>query len=91
MVTLPKQFIAIRYPGYFWNTDDEKLYSVKITGALKTLALNNGWDYALSRRCEPCYNVSVNGRKQRIFLSELKTLKPKKQTFPIYTEQMKLL
>lgn len=35
MVTLPKDFVATKYPGYFWNVVDKKLYSLKVTGELK--------------------------------------------------------
>lgn len=91
MITLPKQFVATKYPGYFWNIEDEKLYSVKVTGALKPLATNRGWDWARNKSCEIGYGISVNGKKRQLFVSELKALKPKKQTFPIYTEQLKLL
>ena len=91
MVTLPKEFVAIQYPGYFFNIEDEKLYSVKVSGALKPLALNKGWNYALKIYCEVGYNISVNGRKRHIELSELRKLKPKKQIYPIYSEQLRLL
>jgi len=37
MVTLPKEFVATRYPGYFFNTKDDQLYSMKIDGVLKPL------------------------------------------------------
>jgi hypothetical protein len=37
MVVMPDEFVATRYPGYFWNTDDQKLYSIKVTGTKYTL------------------------------------------------------
>ena len=37
MVVLPKGFTATRYPGYFWDTKGQKLYSIKISGQLREL------------------------------------------------------
>ena len=38
MIKFNSKFIALSYPGYFWNTEDEKLYSIKIEGILTPLA-----------------------------------------------------
>ena len=38
MVTLPKDFVAIKFPGYFWNIKEQRLYSMKVTGVLRPLA-----------------------------------------------------
>lgn len=37
MITFKPEFIATKYPGYFFNTEDNKLYSMKIDGVLKPL------------------------------------------------------
>lgn len=37
MVTLPKDFVATRYPGYFWNVVERKLYTLKVTGELRPM------------------------------------------------------
>jgi len=37
MVTLPEEFVATRFSGYFWNIKDQRLYSIKVTGELKPL------------------------------------------------------
>jgi hypothetical protein len=88
MITFPTEFVATKYPGYFWNIKDEKLYSIKVTGALKPLAFQgpNRWNHGFAG-----YRVSVNGRHRYMFLDSLKKLKPKTSTFPIYTEQLRLL
>lgn len=93
MVTLPKEFVATKYPGYFWNIKDEKLYSIKVTGALKPLSYTRAglFNKYTRRIIMPGYHVSVNGKKKILTLEELKALKPKKQIFPIYTTQMALL
>ena len=40
MVTLPDNFTMTKYPGYFWNVLDKKLYSIKVTGELKPLVFS---------------------------------------------------
>lgn len=83
MVTLPKEFVATKYPGYFWNIKDELLYSVKVYGALKPLHFNkpNHWNHGMAG-----YKVSVAGEKRYLYLDYLKKLKPKKETFPIWNQ-----
>ncbi len=41
MITLPKQLTATKYPGYFWDTEEHKLYSIKVGGVLKHLKVIN--------------------------------------------------
>ena len=86
MVTLPKEFVATKYPGYFWNIADQKLYSVKVTGMLKPLAkvFPNQFNHFREGFC-----VSVRGQKRVLELSYLKTLKPMPSVFPVYEPEMK--
>ena len=81
VVTLPKEFVATKYPGYFWNIKDEKLYSIKVTGMLRPLAFQkpNRYNHYIEG-----YKVSVNGQKRVLFLDYLKKLTPKRQQIPIY-------
>ena len=37
MVTFPKEFIATKLPGYFWNTKTKTLFSIKGSGVLREL------------------------------------------------------
>ncbi len=92
MVTLPKEFVATKYPGYFWNIKDKQLYSVKITGMLKPLASTYLWrkNYP-PNPAVPGYNISVKGRKRFMSIEELTKLSPTKSVFPIYSEQLSLL
>lgn len=74
MVTLPKDFVATKYNGYFWNLKEQKLYSLKVTGVLRPLAgpyKPNSFNHWSS----PGYQVSVNGDKRSILLDYLKNLK----------------
>ena len=82
MVTLPKEFVATKYPGYFFNITDQKLYSVKVTGMLKPLAKQfpNQFNHFVPEG----YSVSIRGKKRVLELSYLKTLKPKSTVYPIY-------
>jgi len=84
MVTLPKEFVATKYPGYFWNIQDKKLYSVKVTGMLKPLArvYPNQFNHFRSG-----FSVSIRGQKRVLELSYLETLKPKTTIYPIYPQE----
>ena len=70
MITFPDGFVATRFPGYFWNIKDEKLYTMKVTGVLRPM-----------RRCDPApyeengqasYRVSVQGIRMRLTISQIK-------------------
>jgi hypothetical protein len=73
MVTLPKEFVATRYPGYFWNVVEKKLYSIKVTGELRPMAFHKGGNFGWVR-VEPGYQISVNGRKRRFTMEYLGSL-----------------
>lgn len=80
MVTLPPQFIATKYPGYFWNVEDRQLYSIKVSGTLKPLV-----------RCYPSYwtdykegyKVSVTGHRRFMSMDYLRALNPTDSVIPI--------
>lgn len=74
MVTLPKDFVATRYPGYFWNVVEKKLYSIKVTGELRPMKFQKGGNFGWVR-VEPGYQVSVKGQKRRYTLAYLTSLK----------------
>lgn len=74
MVTLPKDFVATRYPGYFWNVVERKLYSLKVMGELKPMTFFKGgtW-YGVTH--EPGYKLSVNGVRRKYTMGYLNSLK----------------
>lgn len=74
MVTLPADFVATRYPGYFWNVTERKLYSLKVTGELRPMAFHKGGTF-YGNRIEPGYQISVHGRKRRFTMEYLGSLK----------------
>jgi len=75
MVTLPKRFTATRYPGYFWDVKNQKLYSIKIGGELRELKLAYPTPWRMIY--EPGYDLSVKGRKRFYPISKLKKLQKK--------------
>ena len=74
MVVLPVNFVATRYPGYFWNVTEKKLYSLKITGELKPMAFFKGGTF-YGVRHDPGYKISVNGQRRKYTMDYLNTLK----------------
>ena len=80
MVVLPSEFVATKYPGYFWNVNDQKLYSVKVTGELR-----------LMKFMPPCrwnhfvlgYRVSVRGDRRTLTMDYLEKLTSTPQVFPV--------
>jgi hypothetical protein len=73
MVTLPKEFVATRYPGYFWNVVEKKLYSIKVTGELRPMAFHKGGNFGWVR-VEPGYQISVKGKKRTYTMDYLVSL-----------------
>ena len=73
MVTLPKDFVATKHDGYFWNLKEQKLYSIKVGGFLRRLSgprKTNPFNHYIEG-----YQVSVNGKKRILALDSLKKLK----------------
>lgn len=79
MITLPFAFTAIRYPGYFWNTEDCCLYTLK-GGTLKKMV-----------KCYPTrfndykhgYRISHCGERRWVDMSYLNKLKLVDSVIPI--------
>jgi hypothetical protein len=82
MVTLPKDFVATKYPGYFWNLKEEKLYSLKVTGILRPMAgpyKPNPFNHWVT----PGYQISVEGHKRSLHVDYLKKLKAVNSVIPM--------
>lgn len=77
MVVLPKNFVMTRYPGYFWNVVEKKLYSIKGSGELKPIKFNKG-GFFNGHSIEPGYQISVDGTRRRYTMDYLNSLKPVK-------------
>jgi hypothetical protein len=74
MVVLPSDFVATRYPGYFWNVVEKKLYSIKVTGELKLIKFNRGGSFG-HVTIQPGYPVSHKGVRRKYTIDYLESLK----------------
>jgi len=77
MITFPPEFVATKYPGYFWNTQTRRLFSIKVTGEQHELRVANRayvCDRFLSQG--PGYQVSVKGKPEYLSFEYLKSLTP---------------
>jgi len=78
MVCLPPQYVATKYPGYFWNVEDQKLYSLKISGVLKPLIRyypnrwNHWWKYEGGKKGG--YKISHKGSRRVMMVHTLEKL-----------------
>lgn len=84
-VKLPKQFVSTRWPGYYWNIKEERLYSCKISGVLRPLTLQDNsfvqWKFG-----GPIYQISINGKSKVVSHRGFQVgfnLRPKKKKFPV--------
>jgi len=92
LVTLPPGFVAIKFPGYFWNLRTKQLYSIK-SGLLKPIRgiPQSTVNYLISAKPQffnrvtgyPMYCVSVNGCKRYIFKHYLESLCPVEYEIPV--------
>lgn len=83
MITFPPEFVATRFPGYFWNVSEKKLYSIKVSGVLRPLVRRkkNKWYHWGDH-----YTVSVEGKKRYMSADRLEKLTPRPQVVPVVKE-----
>jgi len=92
MVRLPDEFIATKARGYFFNTENEILYSVKVGGELRPLRLIQPCYFNRLRR--PAFYVSVNNIKKCYGLDKLQELaekaknNPQDEVFPVQGQKV---
>jgi hypothetical protein len=84
MVTLPPEFVETRLPGYFLNTDNMAVYSIKIDGVLKKIKHigPNKWNHYRSG-----YRVSHKGQKRWLDDQYLKTIVPHDSVIGVASEK----
>lgn len=80
MITFPPPFVALQYPGYFWNVEDQLLYTLKTTGILRPLKKHPANSYNAGH---VGYDISVGGRKKYIWQEDLLQLKLVDSTLPV--------
>jgi hypothetical protein len=80
VVTLPSDFVATKYSGYFWNLKEKKLYSIKVDGVLKPIKKYppNQWNHF-----QDAYRVSVKGWRKSLHMDYLKKLVPADSVIPL--------
>jgi len=95
MITLPKEFVATKFPGYFFNREDGKLYSLKIDGVLKALKFyvpnqfNHMWRYPIKLKdgskvtTKGGYYISFHGMRKFYPIERLKEIKEHDATIPV--------
>lgn len=78
MVTLPHDFVATKYPGYYWNTTTETLFTAKL-GVLRQLKYYgpNQWNYYTAG-----YQISDKGIRKKLPMSYLRSLRNTESVFP---------
>lgn len=79
MIQFPSEFVATKYPGYFWNTTLNKLFTAKL-GVLRELKYHgpNRWN-----RYVEGYRVCHEGERRTLTLKYLHSLKESDSTFPV--------
>lgn len=82
MIKFPPEFTATKYPGYFWNINEQRLYSIKIDGVLKPLKHQtaNHFNKLIDRNETFGYRVSVKGRRRWLLGTYLSNLEPTDST-----------
>lgn len=74
-ILFPDNLVALRdLPGYFWNEVEKTLYSIKISGTLKSLKLNKPFYNSQISIDEPYYSLSKNGKRVILRLSRIKSM-----------------
>jgi len=86
MIYFPADLTPLPYcPGYFWDVEEHKLFSIKVGGVLRELKMlrahpamftSGRFTYSKGglRVGDPYYRVSVNGRYRYLTFSSLKKL-----------------
>jgi hypothetical protein len=82
MVTLPPEFTATWYPGYFWNTKTKKLFTLK-SGVLKEMKLTKP---TIFNHGFLGYRVSHLGQRRNMWLKSLHMIKHMDSVIPVYTK-----
>jgi hypothetical protein len=69
------------YPGYFWDVESHKMYSLKVGGVLRELKVNyvnhymrNYNRFSKYRHGEKFYSLSKEGRSRAMMVRNLKKL-----------------
>lgn len=81
MIKFPDEFVATQYPGYFWNVNNRRLYTIKVSGVLQPLRQYsaNRWQNQPGEH----YRISHQGKRQILLVANLARLRIQDQTVPV--------
>ena len=70
------KFIKLKFPGYFYEEESERLFSLKVSGDLKPLYKNtyghNQSSWHMIKSSGTYYQISFKGKRKTIFLKDIK-------------------
>lgn len=80
MIQFPHSFVQLeRYPGYYWNVEEKRLYSLKVSGVLTPMKLKRAYRGPDGRGgfidTEAGYQISVDGVRRKLTQRYLSTIK----------------
>lgn len=75
-IAFPENFVALQgLPGYFWDKQNQELYSLKVGGILRKLRLYTyTYYYGVKRTAQPHYQLSQNNRRVVLYLHDIPRL-----------------
>lgn len=89
-ISFPSGFVALdKYPGYFWNVQERKLYSIKIAGILQPLKLQNSWGWKTGAFIGPHYRVSKDGRQYYLTVERIEKMLKIPHVIPVLKVRQK--
>lgn len=69
--------IRLKYPGYYYDKDTDILYTLKVTGVLRTLKVTTFVPFIVRKTRgiygnPPYYSISFEGKRRWLFVHDLK-------------------
>ena len=90
MVKFPKHFVQLtKLPGYYWNTEEKHLYSIKMTGVLHKLTKSKGFcGFVRGSKINspPGWRISKEGWRRTVTTEDIEKMvekESKQQIFPM--------
>lgn len=83
---LPRNMIATKFPGYFWDFKEKVLYSLKVGGVLRPMKVQKPFWLRIHGRSfliPEGYRVSVRGKRRSLTFHYLWGLRPKVVEIPV--------
>lgn len=75
MITFPPEFVATKYPGYYWNVVTKELYTIKGSGILRKMKPHKGKGKGVPPDAQwEGWRVCHQGYRRNLYLNELMKL-----------------